>query len=137
MKIRTYMDVRFDVTDLDDNERGALAMEVSVQAEASDFIGDDDHGWVGHRGVEVEIEWNDVEVDEPVYQWLGWDEGEEIDPPEPGKRWLTITEDGEEMAVIVHRVTGRPDVDDARQMLAKVRRAQRIVDALNQAKSAS
>jgi hypothetical protein len=122
------MDVRFDVTDLDANERGALALEVAVQAEASDFVGDDGHGWTGHRGVEApEIEYNEVEVDEPIYGWIGWEDGEELDPPEADKQWLTITEDGEEMAVIVHRHTGR---DDGTQMAQKIRRAQRIVEAL-------
>lgn len=56
------MDVRFDVTDLSEEERGALAGEVVVQAEASDYVGRDEHGWIGHRGVETpEVEWNEVE----------------------------------------------------------------------------
>jgi hypothetical protein len=129
------MDVRFDVTDLSEDERGALALEVAVQAEESDFVGDDGHGWTGHRGVEApEIEWNEVETDEPVYSWTGWEDGEDVTPPEPGKQWLTITEDGEEMAVIVHRHTGR---DDGTQMANKIRRAQRIVEALNAHKDES
>lgn len=39
---RTFLVMRFDVTDLDENQRDYLAMEASVQAEASD----------GHPGVE-------------------------------------------------------------------------------------
>lgn len=54
MTTRTYMDVRFDVTDLSDAERAGLAMEVVVQGESSD----------DHPTVEVgEIEWNEVEVE--------------------------------------------------------------------------
>jgi len=129
VKTRTYLDARFDVTNLSEDERSALALEVAVQAEESDFVGNDGSGWSGHRGVpSPEIEWNEVEMDEPVYNWIEWEDGEEIDPPEPGKQWLTITEDGEEMAIIVHRHTGR---NDGMQMAEKVRRAQRIVEALN------
>lgn len=39
----------------------------------------------------------------PVFDWHGWNEGDEVSPPEPGKEWLTITEDDEEYAVIVLR----------------------------------
>ena len=137
MRTRTYMDVRFDVTDLSEDERDALAMEVAVQAEESDFIGDDGNGWVGHQDVETKIEWNEIEVEEPpMYSWFGWTDGADAcDPPEPGKQWLTITEsdsDGveNELAVIVHRHTGR---DDGVQMAKKVASADRIVEALNTA----
>lgn len=134
MKTRTYMDVRFDVTDLSKDERSALALEVSVQAEASDFVGDDGHGWVGHRGVDApELEWNEVEVEDepPFYSWHGWESGEDIDPPEPGKRWLTITEDDEEIAVIVHRMS--PRLNNAKLMTDKIVIADHIVKALNTA----
>lgn len=60
---RTFLEVCFDVTDLSEEERGALALEVSVQAEESDFVGDDGHGWSGHQGVEApEIEFVTKEV---------------------------------------------------------------------------
>lgn len=62
MKTRMYMDVRFDVTDLTEDERGALALEVAVQSEESD--GDPQDGNY-HSGVpEPEIEWNEVEEEE-------------------------------------------------------------------------
>jgi hypothetical protein len=50
-KPKTLMVATFDVTDLPREEQDALAMEVSVQSETSDFVGDDGHGWTGHRGV--------------------------------------------------------------------------------------
>ena len=70
------------------------------------------------------------------YNWFGWDEGEDLDPPEPGKQWLTITEDGEEYAIIVlrsdaeERLSGRPDAvfEKERELEG---RATRIVAALN------
>lgn len=138
MKTRTYLDVRFDVTDLNKDERGRLAMEVAVQHESTDADSYRDLS----TGKEVhvpgkpdipypEIEWNEVDVEEePVYSWIGWEDGDEVDPPEPGKQWLTITEDGEEMAVIVHRHTGR---NDGELMAQKIRRAQHIVEALDAA----
>jgi hypothetical protein len=48
---RTLMVATFDVTGLPEREQQQLEMEVAVQAEASDFIGDDGHGFTGHRGV--------------------------------------------------------------------------------------
>lgn len=71
----------------------------------------------------------------PVYTWSGWEVGEDVTPPEPGKEWLTIYEDGEEYAVIVLRTAasiflGRPELlERARAM--RVERAERIVAALN------
>jgi hypothetical protein len=59
--VRTYMDVRFDVTDLNDNERASLCGHVSAQAEGTDY--DEEHG-DGYPSVEMEIEWNDVPDDE-------------------------------------------------------------------------
>jgi hypothetical protein len=131
VKTRTYLDVRFDVTLLNEDERATLCGDVCVQHEPVDYEEPDEHGYVrGHHGVPYpEIEWNEVEIDDPIYDWIGWEEGEELNPPEPGKRWLTITEDGEEMAIIVHRHTGR---NDGELMTQKIRDAQAIVAALNQ-----
>lgn len=73
------------------------------------------------------------EDDEPAsarYSWHGWLNGEEdCDPPEPGKFWLSITEDGDELAIIVHRQWG--DERDEPAKYEKEARAQRIVEALN------
>lgn len=54
MTTRSYLEARFDVTALDEDERGYLAGEVQAQAERSE----------GHASVEVELEWNEVEVDD-------------------------------------------------------------------------
>lgn len=67
------------------------------------------------------------------YTFSGWDEGHELDPPEPGKEWLTIYEDGEEYAIIVLRTSvfeGRP-AELNHERAVRVERAARIVDALN------
>lgn len=50
-KAKTLMVATFDVSGLPDEEMFSLAGEVSVQAEESDFVGDDGHGHVGHRSV--------------------------------------------------------------------------------------
>jgi hypothetical protein len=63
-RTRRYMDVRFDITDLNEDEAAALAGEVQAQAEASDY---DDEGKGGHPGVEIEVEWNEVEVEEETF----------------------------------------------------------------------
>ena len=65
--------------------------------------------------------------------WTGWSEGADCEPPEPGKRWLTIHDgDGEEFAVIVHRLQENPpSATDEARMLVKEGNAQIIVDALN------
>ena len=125
-KTRTYMDVRFDVTDLSERERGALALEVAVQAEESGDSQDENY----HPPVDSpEIAWNEVEVDEERYTFSGWFEGEsDCDPPEPGKQWLEIYEDGEEMAVVVHRNTGH---NDGALKAKKFDRARKIVFVLN------
>jgi hypothetical protein len=61
-EVKVLMTAVFDVTHLSDNERNALAGEVSVQAEESDFVGDDGHGWTGHRDVPApKVEFTDVE----------------------------------------------------------------------------
>lgn len=66
-----------------------------------------------------------------MYQWFDFEEDESTDQI-PGKYVLTIADaDGEEVAVIIHRVCGGkfpydgPDMEDKRQT------AQMIVDALN------
>lgn len=68
------------------------------------------------------------------YNWHGWNTGEDCYPPEPGKEWLTITEYGEEYAVIVLRTdafAGDPAaLDQAREV--REMRAKRIVRALNE-----
>lgn len=61
---RRYLDVRYDVTDLDDDEIGCLAMEAVVQAEDSDGSGDPDSP--GHPSVHVESEVVEVEEDDPT-----------------------------------------------------------------------
>lgn len=48
---KTLMVATFDVTGLPIEEQDALAGEVAVQVEESDFVGDDGHGWTGHRGI--------------------------------------------------------------------------------------
>jgi hypothetical protein len=70
--------------------------------------------------------------DHAYFSWDGWDSGEDVEPPEPGKEWLTVRENGEELAVIVHR-----QVEDAlldrHGRIAKRERAVRIVAVLNAA----
>lgn len=65
----------------------------------------------------------------PEFSWHGWDTGEDVEPKEPGKEWLTITEDGEEYATIVLRVDRADDVEAARA--AREIRANAIARALN------
>ena len=70
-----------------------------------------------------------------IYQftWSGWDSGEDVEPPEPGKQWHTIYEDGEEYAIIVLR-TGhfeRQSEINAAEAAREIR-AQSIVRALNE-----
>ena len=69
-----------------------------------------------------------------------WSDGAtDCEPPEPNKLWLTITEDGEEYAIIVLR----KDAFDFRQKALKeakgirLKRARRIVAALNAYKEES
>lgn len=63
MAAKRYLDVRFDVTDLSEDERACLAGEVAAQADRSKGDGFEG-GAVGHPSVEYEIEWNDVDDDE-------------------------------------------------------------------------
>lgn len=64
---------------------------------------------------------------EQRFEWYDFEDdyADEI----PGKEILTIAEDGEEIAVIVHRNV--PTLHNERIKDAKRARAQRIVDALN------
>lgn len=71
----------------------------------------------------------------PVFTWTGWHVGDDVDPTEPGKEWLTIEEDGEEYAVIVLRTDasifdGNPGALNAAYAAREIR-AQNIVRALN------
>lgn len=50
---RVVMVATFDVTHLSERERDALAFEVAVQAETSDYVGEDENGWQGHEGVDA------------------------------------------------------------------------------------
>jgi hypothetical protein len=65
--------------------------------------------------------------DHSYFTWHGWED--ECEPPEPGKEWITICENGEEIATIVHRTTEHPE--DAEWKRQKVERARLIVSALN------
>lgn len=61
-----------------------------------------------------------------------WHDGEECEPPEPGKGWIAICETdddgfaGEEIAIIVNRT-----MDDQAACDRKVKQAEMIVEALN------
>jgi len=66
------------------------------------------------------------------YSWSGWFEGSDCEPPEPGKEWLEIEEDGEEYAVIVLRADTFADSDSLAYARAERElRAIRITEALN------
>lgn len=65
--------------------------------------------------------------DHSYFSWSGWES--ECEPAEPGKEWITICENGEEIAVIVHRATDHED--DGKWKGEKVDRARSIVSALN------
>jgi len=71
----------------------------------------------------------------PRYGWHGWNVGEDVTPKEPGKEWLTITEDDEEIAVIVLRTDasifdGDPEALGSAR-LVRERTAAHIAKALN------
>ena len=73
------------------------------------------------------------------YGWYGWDTGKDVSPPEPGKEWLTITEDGDELAVIVLRTDldifqRKPKLLETAR-LVREDRARFIVNTLNEAVS--
>ena len=73
-----------------------------------------------------------LEQDPDRYDWTGWDE--EIDlgnaDDRKGVYFLTIRDNEEELAIIVHRVTEKNPLDGDLAN-AKVLRAQDIVNALN------
>ena len=75
---------------------------------------------------------------EPIYDWWGWQAETEMenDDDRQNVHFLTIVEHGEEYAVIMHRTC--PDENgvekyplDGPYAREKLKRAQRIVDALN------
>lgn len=71
----------------------------------------------------------------PTYDWFGWDNGDDLPIPEPNKQWLTITEDGEEYAIIVLRTDASTLIGNADAVFAaeadREARAAKIVAALN------
>ena len=89
--------------------------------------------------VETEFVENDPEghpdrdTHPPRYGWHGWaaETENENDDDREGVYYLTITDDGEEMAVIVHRLVGGKFPLDGDVANGKVADAERIVAALN------
>ena len=67
-------------------------------------------------------------IDEVVFGWYWADGASDCEPPEPDREWITITEDGEELATIMHRRTNLPNRDILRAQ--KEHNADRIVAAL-------
>jgi hypothetical protein len=69
------------------------------------------------------------------FEVRGWYDGEDdCEPPEPGKRWLTVTLDDEEFCVVVQRMTEQPDGTlgyDEQGTLERSKRADLIRDALH------
>lgn len=67
------------------------------------------------------------------YGWIGWEAETDLDNPDDreGVYYLTITEDGEEFAVIMHRVVGGKYPLDGEVAVEKIERAERIVAAMN------
>lgn len=69
------------------------------------------------------------------YAVEGWFDGEgDCEPPEPGKHWLTITEDGEEYAIVVVRRqpgVSETDPEHVAREAAAWDRAGRVAAALN------
>ena len=66
------------------------------------------------------------------YACRGWDFGEDVEPPEPDKQWLTITEDDEEYAIVVLRTDAlERGPQTAAAEYEREQRAARIVAALN------
>lgn len=72
-----------------------------------------------------------------MYRWVGWFDGRsDCEPPEPGKFWIEIQEDMEEIAIIVWRPREQDAEDFDRGIVVEgqIHReltAQLIVDALN------
>lgn len=71
-----------------------------------------------------------MSTNEPRYGWQDFADDDSSDAV-PGKQILTITDEGEELAVIVHRHVAT--LHNERMMDAKRESAQAIVDALNAA----
>lgn len=86
---RVYLDARYDITDLTEEERACLAMEVQVAAEArkADRV-DDEDGWGdgSHPSVEVELEWNEVEIEPEIPDYVN-------------REWLTNAPDADLLQV--------------------------------------
>jgi hypothetical protein len=70
---------------------------------------------------------------EKRYAWIDWEAETDLgnDDDREGVHYLTIVEDEEEMAVIVHRTCGGKWPLDGPLAKKKEQDAQRIVDALN------
>jgi hypothetical protein len=75
-------------------------------------------------------------MEKPHYDVTGWHDGAvEVDPPEPGKEWLTVRENDEEYAVIVLRTDasifqGDPEALESARMIRE-QRASHIAKVLN------
>jgi hypothetical protein len=66
---------------------------------------------------------------EPCPWQIFEEDGDDCDPPEPGKRWLAICNaDGEELAVIVNRI--EPPTKDQWALAALLMSAPELVSAL-------
>lgn len=79
-----------------------------------------------------EVPWED-EPTPARYGWTGWEAETDLgnDDDRQDVHYLTITEDGEEFAVIVHRTVGGKYPLDGPEAKAKEARAQSITAALN------
>lgn len=114
-----YLDARFDVTDLTEQERGNLAGEVQAQAERSK--GDADEG--GHPGVEVEVEWNEVDPHEAFVndfdRSLRKHTGRGLDSPPWDAAGTVYDHDSETFAPIL-RAIERGDFEEAAAALLAI-----------------
>lgn len=67
------------------------------------------------------------------WSWNDDGHGEDCDPPEPGKRWISILDsEGEEIAVLINR-TGEPTEQQCKQaelIVTSVNAHERMVTAL-------
>lgn len=69
-----------------------------------------------------------------VYTMRYWDSGEECDPPEENKEWITITDSQrEELAIIVCRDREYYENKYPNVVLRKIENAKKIATALNYA----
>lgn len=108
---------------------GVYAVSTNVQAVASLLAAQNRHYGVGVRRVTA--------PPPAVFGWA-WDgEGEDVDPPEPGKVWITVgplDADGhveDEVAIIVLRLGGLTRDGEIVARAVRERAAQLIVDSLN------